>query len=72
MTGLYRVMKDRVVSILTKVWLLKALVFPVVMYCCESWTIRKSDRRKIDVFELWCWRRLLRMLGWKEEQICLF
>ena len=50
LTGLYRVMKDRAVSILTKVWLVKALVLPVVIYGCESWTIRKSERRKIDAF----------------------
>ena len=67
MTGLYRVMKDRAVSVLTKVRLAKALVFPVVMYGCESWTIRKSERRKIDAFELWCWRRSLR-IPWTERR----
>ena len=48
---------------LTKVRLVKAMVFPVVMYGCESWTIKKAEHRRIDAFELWCWRRLLRVLG---------
>ena len=61
MTGLHRVMKDKEISMRTKVRLVKALVFPVMMYGCESWTIRKSERRKIDAFELWCWRRILRI-----------
>ena len=61
MTGLYRVMKDKDISMHTKVRFVKALVFPVMMYGCESWTIRESERRKIDAFELWCWRRMLRI-----------
>ena len=56
MTGLYRVMKDRAISVPTKVRLVKTLVFPVMMYGCESWTIRKSERRTFDAFELWSWR----------------
>ena len=67
MTGLYRVVKDRAISVPRKVRLVKALVFPVMMYGCESWTIRKSERRKIDAFELWCWRRLLR-IPWTERR----
>ena len=67
MTGLNRVMKDRAISVPTKVWLVKALVFPVMMYGCESWTISKSERKKIDAFELWCWRRLLR-IPWTERR----
>ena len=58
MTGLNRVMKDRAISVPTKVRLVKALVFPVMMYGFKSWTIRKSERKKIDAFELWCWRLL--------------
>ena len=49
--------------ITTKVRLVKAMVFPVVMYGCESWTVKKTESRRIDAFELWCWRRLLRVLG---------
>ena len=67
MTGLYRVIKDRAISVTTKVRLVKPLVFPVMMYGCESWTIRKSERRKIDAFELWCRRRLLR-IPWTERR----
>ena len=48
-------------TLLTKVHLVKAMVFPVVMYGCESWTVKKAERRRIDAFELWCWRRLLRV-----------
>ena len=51
----------RDITLLTKVHLVKAMVFPVVMYGCESWTVKKADRRRIDAFELWCWRRLLRV-----------
>ena len=54
-------LKRRDVTLLTKVCLVKAMVFPVVMYGCESWTIKKADHRRIDAFELWCWRRLLRV-----------
>ena len=53
------VLKSRYVTLLTKVCLVKAIVFPVVMYGCESWTIKKAERQRIDDFELWCWRRLL-------------
>ena len=60
MTNLESILK-RNISLLTKVCLVKAMVFPVVMYGCESWSIRKAEFRRIDVFELWCWRRLLRV-----------
>ena len=53
--------KSRDITLPTKVHLVKAMVFPVVMYRCESWTIKKAEHRKIDAFELWCWRRLLRV-----------
>ena len=61
MTNLDSMLKSRDITLSTKVHLLKAMVFPVVMYGCESWTIKKVDCRKIDVFELWYWRRLLRV-----------
>ena len=61
MTNLDSILKSRDISLLAKVYLVKAVVFPVVMYGCESWTIKKSARRRIDAFELWCWRRLLRV-----------
>ena len=61
MTNLDSILKSRDITLPTKVCLVKAMVFPVVMYGCESWTIKKSKRRRIDVFELWCWRRLLRV-----------
>ena len=61
MTNLDSVLKSRDITLLTKVHLVKAMVFPVVMYGCESWTIKKSERQRIDAFELWCWRRLLRV-----------
>ena len=61
MTNLDSVLKSRDVAWLTKVRLVKAMVFPVVMYGCESWTIKKGEHRRIDAFELWCWRRLLRV-----------
>ena len=54
-----RILKNRDIALLTKVCLVKAMVFPVVMYGCESWTIKKVEHQRIDVFELWCWRRLL-------------
>ena len=60
MTNLDRVLKNRDITLPTKVHLVKAMVFPVVMYGCESWTIKKAEHRRIDAFELWCWRRLLR------------
>ena len=62
MTNLDSILKSRDITWLTKAHLVKAMVFPVVMYGCESWTIKKAERRRIDVFELWCWRRLLRVL----------
>ena len=61
MTNLDRIFKGRDITLLTKVRLVKAMVFPVVMYGCESWTIKKAEHRRIDAFELWCWRRLLRV-----------
>ena len=62
MTNLDSIFKNRDITLPTKVHLVKAMVFPVVMYGCESWTVKKAERRKIDAFELWCWRRLLRVL----------
>ena len=62
MTNLDSIFKSRDITLLTKVHLVKAMVFPVVMYGCESWTIRKAEGQRIDAFELWCWRRLLRVL----------
>ena len=61
MTNLDSIFKSRDVTLPTKVRLVKAMVFPVVMYVCESWTIKKAERRRIDAFELWCWRKLLRV-----------
>ena len=61
MTKLDSILKTRDITFLTKVCLVKAMIFPVVMYGCESWTVKKAERRKIDAFELWCWRRLLRV-----------
>ena len=61
MTNLDSVFKSRDITLPTKVRLVKAMVFPVVMYGCESWTVKKAECRRIDVFELWCWRRLLRV-----------
>ena len=61
MTNLDSILKSRDITLLTKVHLVKAMVFPVVMYGCESWTIRKPECRRFDAFELWCWRRLLRV-----------
>ena len=60
MTNLDSVLKSKDITLPTKVHLVKIIVFPVVMYGCESWTIKKAEYQKIDVFELWCWRRLLR------------
>ena len=61
MTNLDSILKSRDITLQTKVCLVKAMVFPVVMYGCESWTVKKAEHRKIDAFELWCWRRLLRV-----------
>ena len=62
MTNLDSIFKSRDITLPTKVHLVKAMVFPVVMYVCESWTVKKAELRRIDAFELWCWRRLLRVL----------
>ena len=61
MTNLDSILKSRDITLPTKVCLVKAMVFPVVMYGCESWTVKKAERRRIDAFKLWCWRRLLRV-----------
>ena len=61
MTNLDIILKSRNITLPTKVRLVKAMVFPVVMYGCESWTIKKADHRRIDFIELWCWKRLLRI-----------
>ena len=61
MTSLDSILKSRDITLLTKVRLVKAMVFPVVMYGCESWTVKKAEHQRIDAFELWCWRRLLRV-----------
>ena len=69
MTNLDSIFKSRDIILLTKVHLVKAMIFPVVMYGCESWTVKKAEHRRIDAFELWCWRRLLRVpLDCKEIQ----
>ena len=62
MTNLDSILKSRDITLSTKVRLVKAMVFPVVVYGCQSWTMKKAERRRIDAFELWCWRRLLRVL----------
>ena len=62
MTNLDSILKSRDITVPTKVHLVKAMVFSVVMYGCESWTIKKAECQRIDAFELWCWRRLLRVL----------
>ena len=61
MTNLDSIFKSRDITLPKKVHLVKAMVFPVVMYGCQSWTVKKAERRRIDAFELWCWRRLLRV-----------
>jgi len=63
MTNLDSIFKNRDITLPTRVRLVKAMVFPVVMYGCESWTVKKAEHQRIDAFELWCWRRLLRVLG---------
>ena len=62
MTNLYSILKSKDITLPTKVHIVKALVFPVVMYRCESWTVKQAEHQRTDVFELWCWRRLLRFL----------
>ena len=61
MTNLDVVLKSKDITLLTKVCIVKAMVFPVVMYSCESWTVKKAEHQRIDAFQLWCWRRLLRV-----------
>jgi len=61
MTNLDSILKSRDITLPTKVHLVKVMVFPVIMYGCESWTTKKAEHRRIDAFELWCWRRLLRV-----------
>ena len=68
LTNLNSILKSRDITLPTKVHLVKAMVFPVVMYGCESWTIRKAEHQRIDAFELWCWRRLLRV-PWRLKEI---
>ena len=68
MTNLDSILKSRDITLPTKVRLVKAMVFPVVMYGCESWTVKKAEPQRIDAFELWCWRRLLRVPDCKEIQ----
>ena len=69
MTKLESIFKSRDITLPTKVHLVKAMVFPVVMYGCESWTVKKTEHRRIDAFELWCWRKLLKSpLDCKEIQ----
>ena len=70
MTKLDSIFKSRDITLPTKVRLVKAMVFPVVIYGCESWTVKKAERRRIDAFELWCWRRLLRV-PWRSNQSIL-
>ena len=62
MTNLHSILKSRDMILPTKVHLVKAMVFPVVMYECESWTVKKAEHQRVDAFELWCWRKLLRVL----------
>ena len=73
MINLDSIFKSRDITLPTKVSLVKAIVFPVVMYGCESWTVKKAEHRRIDAFELWCWRRLLRVpwTAWRSNQSIL-
>ena len=73
MTNLDGIFKSRDITLPTKVYLVMAMVFPVVMYGCESWTVKKAECRRIDAFELWCWRRLLRFpwTAWRSNQSIL-
>ena len=68
MTNLDSIFKNRDITLPTKICLVKAMVFPMVMYGCESWTVKKAERRRIDVFELWCWKRLESPLDCKKIQ----
>ena len=72
MTNLDSILQSRDITLHTKVHLVKAMVFPVVMYGCEGWTVKKAKRRRIDAFELWCWRRLLRVVHCKGDQSWVF
>ena len=72
MTNLNSMFKSRDITLPTNVHLVKAIIFPVVMYGCESWTVKKAKRRRIDAFELWCWRRLLRVVHCKGDQSWVF
>ena len=67
MTNLDSILKSRDITLPAKVYLVKAMVFPVVMYGCESWTVKKAERQRMDAFELWCWRKLLRV-PWTERR----
>ena len=69
MTNLDRIFKRRNITLPTKVYIVKSMVFPVIMYRCERWTIKKAEHRRIDAFELWWWRRLLRVLWTQGDQI---
>ena len=73
MTNLDNIIKTRGITLPTKVYLVRAMVFPAVMYGCESWTIKKAERQRIDVFDLWCWKRLLRVpwTAWRSNQSTL-
>ena len=73
MTNLDSILKTRDITLSTKVRLVKAMVFPVVMYRCESWTVKKAEHQRIDVFKLWCWRRLSRVpwTAWRSNQSIL-
>ena len=71
MTNLDSIFKSRDITLPTKVRLVKAMVFPVVMYGCESWTVKKAEHQRIDAFELWCWRRLLRAPSRRSNQSIL-
>ena len=72
MTNLDSVLKSRDITLLTKVYLVKAMVFPVVTYGCESWTMKKAECRRIDALEMWCWIRLLKSLGQQGDQSSKF
>ena len=67
MTNLDSILKSRDITLPTKIRLVKAMVFPVVMNGCESWTVKKAECRRTDAFELWCWRKLLRVLGQQDQ-----
>ena len=68
MTNLDSVLKSKETTLPTKIHIVKAMVFPIVMYGYESWTIKKAERQRIDAFQLWCWKRLLRVLGQQGDQ----